>query len=93
MTPILELELFDMCSIDFMGPFVSFHGMTYILVSVDYEYKWVEVVVLPNNENRNVTASLKMNIFSQFGTPYVLLVMVSPIFSIVYLKPCLKNIV
>lgn len=51
MTPILELELFDVWGIDFVGPFISFHGMKNILVEVDYARKWIEVVVLPNNED------------------------------------------
>ena len=32
---ILVIELFDAWGIDFMGPFVSSHGMKYILVAVD----------------------------------------------------------
>ena len=29
------IELFDVWGIDFMGPFVSSHGMKYIFVAVD----------------------------------------------------------
>ena len=36
LNPILVIELFDVWGIDFMGPFVSSHGMKYILVAVDY---------------------------------------------------------
>ncbi|XP_070005371.1 uncharacterized protein [Nicotiana sylvestris] len=36
--------------------------MTYILVAVDYVSKWVEVIVMPSNEARSVTAFLKENI-------------------------------
>ena len=52
-----------------MGPFVSSHGMKYILVAVDYVSKWVEAIALANNEGKSVTAFLKKNIFSRFGTP------------------------
>ena len=52
-----------------MGPFVSSHGMKYILVAVDYVSKWVEVIALANNEGKSVTTFLKKNIFSRFGTP------------------------
>jgi len=69
MNPILVIELFDVWGIDFMGPFVSSYGMKYILVAVDYVSKWVEAVALPNNEGKSVTAFLKKNIFSRFGTP------------------------
>lgn len=34
--PILELEVFDVWVIDFMGPFPSSYGILYILVAVDY---------------------------------------------------------
>ena len=69
MNPILLIELFDVWGIDFMGPFLSSHGMKNILVAVDYVSKWVEAVALPNNEGKSVTAFLKKNIFSRFGTP------------------------
>ena len=36
LNPILVIELFDVSGIDFMGPFISSHGMKYILVAVDY---------------------------------------------------------
>ncbi|XP_069143395.1 uncharacterized protein [Solanum lycopersicum] len=64
LTPILVIELFDMWGIDFVGPFVSSHGMKYILVAVDYVSIWVEAKSLVN-----ITAFLKNNIFSRFGTP------------------------
>ena len=43
--------------------------MKYIQVAVDYVSKWVEAIALANNEGKSVTAFLKMNIFSRFGTP------------------------
>lgn len=69
MKPILMIELFDVLGIDFMGPSMISHGMKYILVVVDYVSKWVEVIVLPNNEGKSIIAFLKNNIFSRFGTP------------------------
>ncbi|XP_019227469.1 PREDICTED: uncharacterized protein LOC109208770 [Nicotiana attenuata] len=61
---VLEVEIFDVWGIDFMGPFVSSHGMT---------EKWVEAVALPKNEARSETAFLKKNIFTRFGTPRAIL--------------------
>ena len=52
-----------------MGPFVSSDGIKYILVALDYVFKWVEAIALANNEGKGVTAFLKRNIFSRFGTP------------------------
>ena len=72
------IELFDVWGIDFMGPFVSSHGMKYILVAVDSTSKWVEAIALANNEGKSVTAFLKKNIFSRFGTPRAILVMGAP---------------
>ena len=49
------IELFDVWGIDFMGPFVSSHGMKYILVAVDYVSEWVEAITLANDEGKSVT--------------------------------------
>ncbi|XP_070036339.1 uncharacterized protein [Nicotiana tomentosiformis] len=68
LTTILEIDIFDVWGIDFMGPFVSSCGNTYILVAIDYISKWVKAVSLPNNEAQSVVAFLKKNIFIRFGT-------------------------
>ncbi|XP_070025106.1 uncharacterized protein [Nicotiana sylvestris] len=65
---ILEVDIFDVWGIDFMGPFVSSCGNTYILVAVDYVLKWVEAMALLNNKARSVMAFLKKSIFTRFGT-------------------------
>lgn len=70
---VMEVEIFDVWVIDFMGPFVSSYDMTYILVAVDYVSKWAEAIALPNNVVRSVTAFLKKNIFTRFGTPRAIL--------------------
>ena len=66
---ILVIELFDVWGIELLGPFVSCHGMKYILVAVHYVSKWVEPIPLANNEGMSVTAFMKKKIFSRFGTP------------------------
>ena len=66
---ILVIELFDVWGIDFMVPFVSSHGMKYIVVAFDCVSKWVEAIALTNNEGKSVTTFLKKNMFSRFGTP------------------------
>ncbi|XP_021746437.1 uncharacterized protein LOC110712285 [Chenopodium quinoa] len=45
--PILELEIFDVWAIDFMGPFISSQGNRHILVAVDYVSKWRKPWHLP----------------------------------------------
>ncbi|XP_070008517.1 uncharacterized protein [Nicotiana sylvestris] len=66
---ILKVDIFDVWGIDFIGPFVSSYGNTYILVAVDYVSKWVESMALPNNEARSAVAFLRKSIFTMFGTP------------------------
>ncbi|XP_058765799.1 uncharacterized protein LOC131639312 [Vicia villosa] len=66
---ILEVELFDVWGIDFMGPFPPSFGKNYILVAVDDVSKWVEAVALPTNDARVKVNFLKHNIFSRFGMP------------------------
>lgn len=51
---ILEIELFDVWGINFMGPFISSHGKRYILVAVDYVSKWVEAIACETNNARVV---------------------------------------
>nr|GEX99588.1 reverse transcriptase domain-containing protein [Tanacetum cinerariifolium] len=59
----------DICqSQDFMGPFPSSRGNSYILVAVDYLSKWVEEKALPTNDARVVVKFFK-SLFAQFGTP------------------------
>ena len=66
---ILVVDLFDVWSIDFMGPFPSSFGYVYILVRVDYVSKWVEAVPCRAVDRRVVLKFLKENIFSRFGVP------------------------
>lgn len=47
---------------------MSLFGNNYILVAVDYVYKLVEFVALPNNEGKSVVQFLKHYIFARFGT-------------------------
>ncbi|KAL4303300.1 hypothetical protein GQ457_10G013090 [Hibiscus cannabinus] len=66
---ILEVELFDVWGIDFMGPFPSSFGNLYILLAVDYVSKWVEAIATTHNDAKTVQKFIKKNIFTRFGTP------------------------
>ena len=44
LNPILEIDLFDVWGIDFMGPFPNSFENQYILVAVDYVSKWVKAI-------------------------------------------------
>ena len=69
---ILEVEIFDVWGIDFMGPFPLSDGNKYILVCVDYVSKWVEVQACSVNDAKVVCRFLK-KLFSRFGMPRVII--------------------
>ena len=73
MHPILEVELFDLWGIDFMGPFPASYNNLYILLAVDYVSKWVEAIPTCTNDDKVVAQFLRSNIFSRFGTPRALI--------------------
>ncbi|XP_031095185.1 uncharacterized protein LOC115999477 [Ipomoea triloba] len=64
---ILEVELFDVWGMDFMGPFPPSFGNEYILAVVDYVPKWVEAISTPRNDAKTVIKFMKRNIFFMFG--------------------------
>ena len=79
LNPILVVELFDVWGIDFMGPFPTSYGHTYILVGVDYVSKWVEAIPCKTNDHRVVLKFFNKpfeNLMTKYGvkhrvaTPY-----------------------
>ena len=73
MHTILEVELFDLWGMDFMGPFPPSYNNLYILMAVDYVSKWVEAIPTRTNDARVVAQFLRSHIFSQFDTPRALI--------------------
>ena len=69
LTNILEVKLFDVWGIDFMGHFQSSYGYKYILLVVDYVSKWVEAIPTIACDVKIVLSFIRRNIFSRFGTP------------------------
>ncbi|KAK8980795.1 hypothetical protein V6N11_047926 [Hibiscus sabdariffa] len=69
MNPIHVCKVFDVWGLDYMGPFVSSFGNTYIILAVDYVSKWVEAKATRNNDARTTVNFLKNFVFSKFGTP------------------------
>ena len=59
LNPILEVEIFDVWGIDFMGPFPNSFGNQFILVAIDYVSKWVEGLPTKTNDNKVVVKFLK----------------------------------
>ncbi|CAN6544195.1 unnamed protein product [Malus baccata var. baccata] len=70
---ILNVEIFDVWGIDFMGPFPSSHGFPYILLVVDYVSKWVEAKATRTNDSRMVADFIRTNLFARFGMPRVII--------------------
>ena len=70
---ILEVELFDVWGIDFMGPFQPSCGHKYILLAVEYVSKWIEAMACVTDDGTTVIKFLKNCIFVRFGTPHTLI--------------------
>ena len=73
MNTILEVELFDLWGMDFMGPFPPSFNNLYILLVVDYVSKWVEAISTRTNDASVVAQFLRSHIFTRFGTPRALI--------------------
>ena len=65
---ILEVEIFDLWGIDFMGTFPPFDGKEYIRV-VDYVSKWVEAIPTRTNNHREVMRFITRCIFARYSCP------------------------
>ena len=74
MRTILEVELFDLWGMDFMGSFPSSFSNLYILLVVDYVSKWVEAIPTRTNDASVVVKFLRSHIFTRFGTPRALII-------------------
>nr|AAN04949.1 Putative retroelement [Oryza sativa Japonica Group] len=65
----LQVEIFDVWGIDFMGPFPKSRSCEYILVAVDYVSKWVEAMPCSAADARHAKKMFTEIIFPRFGTP------------------------
>ncbi|XP_070682486.1 uncharacterized protein [Malus domestica] len=70
---ILNVEIFDVWGIEFMGPFPSSYGFMYILLAVDYVSKWVKAKATRTNYSKVVADFIRTNIFVRFGMPRVII--------------------
>ena len=73
MSIILEVELFDLWGMDFMGPFPPSFSNLYILLVVDYVSKWIEAIPTRTNDASVVAKFLRSHIFTWFDTPRALI--------------------
>ena len=66
---VLEVEVFDVWGIDFMGPFPPSCVQLYILLAVDYISKQVENFAMPIHTAKVVVKFLHKHILTIFGAP------------------------
>lgn len=66
---ILEVDIFDVWGVDFMGPFPFSLGNYYILVVVDYVSKWIEVATSLENDVQVFIKMFGKILFPRFGVP------------------------
>jgi len=69
LTTNLQIELFDVWGIDYMGPFSKSKNYEYILVAVDYVSKWVEAMPCRAANAKNSKRMFEETIFPRFGIP------------------------
>jgi hypothetical protein len=69
----LQVEIFDVRGIDFMGPFPMSEQCEYILVAVDYMSKWVEALPWIVADSKNSNRMFQKIIFPRFGVPRVVI--------------------
>jgi hypothetical protein len=65
----LQIEIFNVWGIDFMGPFPKSHDSEYILVAIDYVSKWVEALPCRAADAKHTQRMFHEVIFPRFGTP------------------------
>ena len=74
MSTILEVKLFDLWGIDFIGPFPLSFSNLYILLVLDYVSKWVESIPTLTNDASVVAKFLCNHIFTRFDTSRALII-------------------
>ena len=73
LTSNLQVEIFDVWGVDFMGPFPISEGCQFILVAVDYVSKWVEALPCVAADSRNARRMFHEYIFPRFGVPRIVI--------------------
>jgi len=69
----LQVELFDVWGIDFMGPFPVSGNCEYILVAVDYVSKLVEALPCQTVDSKHAKRMFHEVIFPHFGIPWIVI--------------------
>ena len=73
LTANLQIDIFDIWGIDFMGPFPKSKGCEYILVAVDYVSKWVEALPCQAADALQSKKIFHEVIFPRYGVPLIVI--------------------
>jgi hypothetical protein len=65
----LQIEIFDVWGIDFMGPFQKSQDCECILIAIDYISKWVEALPCRATDAKSARRMFHDVILPRFGTP------------------------
>jgi hypothetical protein len=65
----LQIEIFDVWGIDFMGPFQKSQDCECILIAIDYISKWVEELPCRATDAKSAIMMFHEVILPRFGTP------------------------
>jgi transposase InsO family protein len=88
----LQIDIFDVWGIDFMGPFKNSFGFEYIQVMVDYVSKWVEAIPCRKASTKESITMIKNVIFPRFGTLRILISDEGTHFTRKNFKKCLSKL-
>jgi transposase InsO family protein len=69
----LQIDIFDVWGIDFMGPFLNSEGCEYILVAVDYVSKWVEALTYRATNAMHSKKVFHEVIFPRYEVPRIVI--------------------
>lgn len=70
----LQVDIFDIWGMDFIGPFVNSNGYEYILAAEDYVSKWVEAMPCKMSTTRESRTMLSDCIFPRYEVPRVIII-------------------
>jgi transposase InsO family protein len=69
----LQIDLFGIWGIDFLGPFTNSNGYEHILVMVDYVSTWVEAIPCRRASMKESISMIKNVIFPRYGISRILI--------------------
>jgi hypothetical protein len=73
LTSNLQIDIFDVWRINFMGPFPNSEGCEYILVAIDYVSKWVEALPCQAADVLHSKRIFHEVIFLRYGFPRIVI--------------------